>query len=40
MEWLEITQYNKKKEMTISKLLETKWLARHPWLTETIYYEG
>ena len=38
--WFEVTQYSYKKAKTITKLLETTWLARYPWTAEITYDQG
>ena len=36
-EWFEITQYNNKKAMTISKVVETTWLVQYPWCRNHVW---
>ena len=36
-EWVEITQYNDKKTMTIVNLVKTLWLSRYPCSDEIMY---
>ena len=35
--WLEITQYNDKRVISIANLVETKWLYRYPIPMEITY---
>ena len=35
--WFLITEYNDKIVITITNLVETVWLKKYPWTTETIY---
>ena len=39
-EWFEITQYNDKKSITISNLVETTRLVQYPRLVEITYDQG
>ena len=38
--WFEITQYDDKREIFITILVETKWLSRYPIPIEIIYDQG
>ena len=38
--WFEITQYNKKREISIAELVKTMWLTRYPRLMEIMYDQG
>ena len=41
--WLEITQYNNKRAISISNLVETMWLSRYPstiWSRRTVLRVG
>ena len=38
--WFEVTQYNNRKVMNISNLVETTWLTRYPCPTEIMYDKG
>ena len=38
--WFEIVQYNNKKSMMITKLVETMWLVRYIWPVEITYDRG
>ena len=38
--WFEVTQYSKKKAMTIANLVETTWLVRYPSTIEITYDQG
>ena len=38
--WFEITQYNKKIEISIAELVKTMWLTRYPRLMEIMYDQG
>ena len=38
--WFEMMQYNDKKAMTISKLVETTWMVRYSWPVEITYELG
>ena len=38
--WLEITQYNEKRAMSIINLLETTWLTKYPTPMEIMYDQG
>ena len=38
--WFEITQYNDKKEMMISNLVETTWLVQYIYPVEITYDRG
>ena len=35
--WIEIMQYNDRKAMAITNLVETTWLVRYPWPVEITY---
>ena len=32
--WFEVIQYNDKKAMTVTNLVENMWLSRYPWSYE------
>ena len=38
--WFEITQYNDKREISITNLVETTWLYRYPRPMEITYDQG
>ena len=38
--WFDTAQYNDKKSMTITYLVETIWLVRYPWPVEIVYDRG
>ena len=38
--WFEVTQYNDKREKSITNLVETMWLSRYPIPIEIMYYQG
>ena len=38
--WLEITQYNDKRAISIAKLVETTWVSRYPIPIEITYNQG
>ena len=38
--WFEVTQYNYKREKSITNLVETTWLSRYPIPMEIMYYQG
>ena len=38
--WFEVTQYNHKRAMSISKLVKTMWLYRYPIPMDIKYDQG
>ena len=38
--WFEIAQYNDKRAISITDLVETKWLSRYPITIEIMYDQG
>ena len=38
--WFEVTQYDDKKSMMVSNLVETRWLSEDPWPSEITYDRG
>ena len=38
--WFEVTQYNNKRVMEISNLVEITWLSRYPRPMDIIYDQG
>ena len=40
MGWFKITQYDDKRTIAISNLVETTWLTKYPRLMEIMYDQG
>ena len=38
--WSKVTQYDDKKLVTITNLVETMWIYRYPWPSGIIYGHG